>query len=589
MAYKDLQAFLKKLEQEDELVYIDTEVSQDLEITEIADRFMKSKDNNKAIVFTNVVGCDYPVCINIFGSDKRLCMALEIDSLDDIGDGIRDVIDLKRYKGIKNQILAIPSLLRLYFSFPTKFKLGTPACQEVVLEPNLDKYPILKCWPEDGGRFFTMPLVFTKDPETNQQNVGMYRMQVFDQKTTGMHWHLHKDGKEIYEKYRKLGISKMPVSVVVGCDPATIYSSTAPLPKMIDETMFASYLRKKPLNMVKCVSNDLYVPSNSEFVFEGYVDINEDYVLEGPFGDHTGYYSLADYFPLFHIEKITHKKNPMFNATIVGMPPMEDCYLGLATEKIFLPLLTLTIPEVKDMHLPFEAVFHNGALLKCESSYPKQANKIINAMWGMGQMMYQKLMVVYNEDINLRDYKSCFDSFLRNTNFSEDILITSGPLDELDHSSKQKYSGARVGFDATKKECEYLFGVEAHNINLDYEYTTYEIEKKVVALAIKFDKDNKDQIKDIVNKIKEDEVLSGIKLIIIFDQYSDISSYSHMAWRLFNNIDADRDFYLNENQLIIDATRKLPIENGGREWPNDIIMDDDIIKLVDEKFKDIKW
>lgn len=588
MAYKDLQHFLKELEKADELIYVHEQVSRDLEITEISDRVMKAKEKNKAIIFTNVEGCDYPLCINIFGSDKRMCMALEVDSLNDIGDGIRDFMELQNYKGIFNQVMALPKLARLYFSFPTKLSVGTPPCQQVIdKEVDLDRIPILKCWPQDGGRFFTMPLVFTKDPETGTQNVGMYRMQVFDKKTTGMHWHLHKDGKEIYEKYRKLGIKKMPVSVVVGSDPATIYSATAPLPKMIDETMLSSYLRKRPLQLVKSVTNDIYIPANSEFVFEGYVDIDEDYRLEGPFGDHTGYYSLADMYPVFHVEKITHKKNPIFDATIVGMPPMEDCYLSLATERIFLPLLSLTIPEIKEMHLPFEAVFHNGALLRAETAYPKHASKIVNAMWGMGQMMYQKLMVVYDQKIDLRDYKLAFETFIRNTDFSSDIMITEGPLDALDHSSKNKYHGARVGFDATLKAEDKLFGLDtSETINLDNNFKTIEIDNKVVAIAIQIEKHTPEEIKAIREIIIGDSKLSQIKLVVVVDQHTDVDSYGYIAWRLFNNIDANRDFTVNGKQLIIDATRKLPIENGGREWPDDIIMDQEIVKMVTEKFGD---
>lgn len=588
MAYKDLQHFLKKLEAEDELIYIDELVSRDLEITEISDRVMKAREKNKAIIFRNVEECDYPLCINIFGSDKRMCMALEVDSLNDIGDGIRDFMELQNYKGIFNQVMALPKLARLYFSFPTKLSVGTPPCQQVIDEEvDLDRIPILKCWPQDGGRFFTMPLVFTKDPETGTQNVGMYRMQVFDKKTTGMHWHLHKDGKEIYEKYRKLGIKKMPVSVVVGSDPATIYSATAPLPKMIDETMLSSYLRKRPLQLVKSVTNDIYIPANSEFVFEGYVDIDEDYRLEGPFGDHTGYYSLADMYPVFHVEKITHKKNPIFDATIVGMPPMEDCYLSLATERIFLPLLSLTIPEIKEMHLPFEAVFHNGALLRAETAYPKHASKIVNAMWGMGQMMYQKLMVVYDQKIDLRDYKLAFETFIRNTDFSEDIMITEGPLDALDHSSKNKYHGARVGFDSTLKSEDKLFGLDSsETIDIDNKFKTIEIDNKVCAIAIQIEKHTPEEIKAIRETIIADSKLSQIKLVVVVDQYTDVDSYGYIAWRLFNNIDANRDFTVNGKQLIIDATRKLPIENGGREWPDDIIMDEEIVKMVTEKFGD---
>lgn len=585
MAFKDLQHFISKLDQAGEIIYINDEVSRDLEITEIANRIMKSGEKNKGIVFTNVKDSPYPVCINIFGSEKRMCMALGVNELSDIGDGINQFLNLQKYKGFVNQILSLPSLSRLYFSFPSKARLLNAPCQQIVEEPNLDQLPILKCWPQDGGRFLTMPLVFTKDPETGNQNVGMYRMQVFDKKTTGMHWHLHKDGKEIYDKYRALGIKKMPVSVVIGCDPASIYSAIAPLPKMIDEMMFSSYLRRKPVKMVKSITNDIFIPAHSEFVLEGYVDIDEPYRIEGPFGDHTGYYSLTDMYPIFHIEKVTHKENPMFNATIVGMPPMEDCYFGLATEKIFRPLLGVTTPEINDMHMPFEAVFHNGALLNITSTYPKHASKVLNSMWGMGQMMYQKLMVVYDEKFSLQNYHLAFEKFLRNVDFSQDIYISQGPLDALDHSSKDKYFGARVGFDATNKDDDQLFGADPDVLYLDdYKHSTYEIDGQVVGAAIQIDKQSVMDFRNLSEKIISDPQMSKIKLVIVVDTFTDVEDLSNIAWRTFNNIDASRDFIVNQKQLIVDATRKLSHENGGRKWPDDIIMDEEVVQLVTRKF-----
>lgn len=445
MAFKDLQAFMEHLRKEKLLDEIDIEVDSNLEITEITDRVSKKYGN--ALLFKKVKNSPYPVLINTFGSYERLNMGLEVESLDEIADTIMDFMDVTNYITLMSKIKSIPKLARLANIFPKKVK--SALCQQVIEEPDLDKLPILKCWPQDGGRYITLPLVITKDPETNQQNMGMYRLQVYDKKTTGMHWHLHKDGREIYEKYRKIG-KKMPVSVVLGCDPATIYAATAPLPKMIDEMIFAGFLRKSPVELVKCVTNDIYVPANAEFVLEGYVDLDE-MRLEGPFGDHTGYYSLADMYPVFHIEKITRKKNPVYPTTIVGKPPMEDCYLGKATERIFLPLMKVQCPEIIDMNFPLEGVFHNCVIVSIKKAYPKHAQKIMNALWGMGQMMYTKMIIVVDENVNPHDLSTVAWKVFNNIDAKRDLVISEGPLDALDHASNTAYYGHRLGIDATKK------------------------------------------------------------------------------------------------------------------------------------------
>ncbi|MCG0276042.1 MAG: menaquinone biosynthesis decarboxylase [Thermosediminibacteraceae bacterium] len=312
--------------------------------------------------------------------------------------------------------------------FPKKVKQG--ACQEVVEEPDLSKLPILKCWPGDGGKFITLPLVITKDPETGAQNMGMYRLQVYDEKTTGMHWHLHKDGREIYEKYKKLG-KKMPVAVALGCDPATIYASTAPLPKGIDEMMFAGFLRKAPLELVKCKTSDIYVPANAEFILEGYVDIDE-LREEGPFGDHTGYYSIKDFYPVFHLTCITRKKNPIYPATVVGKPPMEDCFLGKATERIFLPFLKILCLEIVDINFPLEGVFHNCVIVSIKKRFPGHAKKVMHALWGIGQMMYTKIIIVVDEHVDPTDLSTVAWKVFNNVDPKRDVVIVDGPLDVLD-------------------------------------------------------------------------------------------------------------------------------------------------------------
>jgi len=446
VAYKSLQNFIKALEEKKLLKRISAEVSSDLEITEITDRI--SKGYGPALLFENIKGSSYPLLINVFGSYERLNLALEVDNIDSIAEDIKNLVDMSTYLGILNKIKAVPKVARLATVFPRK--VDRAPCQEVVEDPDLSTLPILKCWPEDGGKFITLPLVITKDPETGIQNMGMYRLQVYDNKTTGMHWHLHKDGREIYEKYRKLG-GKMPVSVAIGTDPATTYAATAPLPKEIDEMMFSGFLRKWPLEIVKSKTNDIYVPANAEFILEGYVDVNEELKEEGPFGDHTGYYSLKDKYPVFHLTCITHKKNPVYSTTIVGKPPMEDCYLGKATERIFLPLLKFQIPEIIDINFPLEGVFHNCIIVSIKKRYPGHAKKVMSALWGMGQMMYTKMIIVVDENISPQDLSTVAWKVFNNIDAKRDVVIVEGPLDALDHASDIPHYGHKMGIDATKK------------------------------------------------------------------------------------------------------------------------------------------
>ena len=445
MAYKDLQDFMNHLKEKKLLDEIEVEVDRDLEITEITDRVCKKYGH--ALFFKKVKGSPYPVLMNTLGTYERLHMGLEAKSLDEIADTITDFMDITNYSTAMSKIKSVPKLARLAKVFPKKVKHGP--CQEVIEEPDLNKLPVLKCWPKDGGRFITLPLVITRDPETGQQNMGMYRLQVYDRKTTGMHWHLHKDGRTIYEKYRKIA-KRMPVAVALGCDPAVIYAATAPLPKMVDEMIFAGFLRKAPVEVVKCVTNPIDVPAHAEFVLEGYVSLDE-LRLEGPFGDHTGYYSLTDMYPVFHVEKVTRKKHPVYPATIVGRPPMEDCYLGKATERIFLPFIKVQCPEIVDMNFPLEGVFHNCVIVAIQKTYPKQAHKVMNALWGLGQMMYTKMIIVVDETVDPHDLSTVIWKVFNNIDAKRDLVISEGPLDALDHASDTAYYGNRLGIDATKK------------------------------------------------------------------------------------------------------------------------------------------
>ena len=448
MAYKDLKEFIDRLEAAGELKRISTPLNPELEVTEVADRAMKL--GGPALLIEQPVGSDIPVLINAFGSKRRMAMALGVEDIDEIASRIEDLIKMEVPKGLIGKLKMLPSLAKLSASFPKS--VGSGPCQEVVLkgkDASLDKFPILKCWPGDGGRFITLPVVFTKDPETGTRNVGMYRMHVYDSHTTGMHWHAHKVGARHYAGYERLG-RRMEVAVALGGDPAITYSATAPLPEDIDEMIFAGFIRQKPVEMVKCVSIDLEVPSESEIVREGYVEPGERRT-EGPFGDHTGYYSLADEYPVFHVTAITHKKSPIYPATIVGRPPMEDCWLAKATERIFLPLMKAQMPEIVDMNLPVEGVFHNVAIVSIQKRYPGHARKVMHALWGMGQASFTKVIVVVDENVDVQNMGEVLWRIGNNIDPKRDVCFVEGPVDVLNHASPVPNFGSKMGIDATKK------------------------------------------------------------------------------------------------------------------------------------------
>lgn len=451
MAFYDLREFISALESRGMLKRIKIPVDCNLEITEITDRVSKMEGKkNVALLFENVKGYDMPVLMNAFGSMERLALAFGVNDIEEIPNELREILRLP-YISLQNKmdlIHIIPTAKRA-INFP-KYVKKAP-CQEVVItdNPTLDKFPILKCWPQDGGPFITLPLVFTRNPKTGKRNVGMYRLQKYDGQTTGMHWHLHKDGASNYRAYQEMGKDKIEVAVAIGTDPVITYAATAPLPRDIDEMVFAGFLRKKSVEMVKCKTVDVEVPAYSEIVLEGYVNIGETR-REGPFGDHTGYYSLADDYPVFHITCITHRKNPIYSATIVGKPPMEDCFLAKATERIFLPLLQQTLPEIRDINFPLEGVFHDCVMVSIKKTYPQQAKKVMHAIWGMGQMMFTKMIIVVDEHVDVQKEKEVWWRVFNNIDAKHDIVMVEGPLDALDHSSPMAKWGTKIGIDATK-------------------------------------------------------------------------------------------------------------------------------------------
>lgn len=457
MAYKDLREFLRLLEGKGLLRRIAAEVDPILEISEITDRMCKSPNGGKALFFEKVKGSRYPVVTNIFGSFDRMSLALGVGRIDDVAARIVELLNQAPPKTLLEKLAMLPRLFEFSRYLPRRVKHGP--CQEVVEKenPNLGEFPIIKCWPGDGqpgdeGRFITLPMVFTKDPETGRQNCGMYRIHVYDRRTTGMHWHIHKDGARHYEKYGALGI-EMPAAVSVGSDPAVIYAATAPLPESVDEMLFAGFLRREPVEMVKCITSEIEVPANCELVIEGRLRPGEQRI-EGPFGDHTGFYSAADYYPVFHVTCITHRKDMVYPATIVGKPPMEDCYMGKATERIFLPLMRLDFPEIRDINLPMEGVFHNAALISIKKSYPGHAKKVIHGLWGKGQMMFSKLLIIVDEDVDVQNISYTAWRVLNNVDWKRDVVIAEGPVDDLDHASSWPRYGSKMGIDATRKTRE---------------------------------------------------------------------------------------------------------------------------------------
>ena len=448
MAYNDLREFVGALEKAGELKRVSLEVDPYLEITEFADRSVKN--GGPAFLFENPKGSKVPVLVNAFASMKRMEIALGVDNVDEIANRITEYLEMRMPQGLINKLKMLPKLAEVGSFFPKIVSKGP--CKEVILREgfSLKDYPVLHCWPQDGGPFITLPLVFSKNPATGKRNCGMYRMQVYDERTTGMHWQTHKQGAEHHRRLIAEGKKRMDVAVAIGSDPATMYSAILPLPPDLDEMMIAGFLRGKPVEMVKCEMSDIEVPANAEIVLEGYLELGESR-SEGPFGDHTGFYSLEEDYPVFHVTCVTQRKNPIYATTIVGPPPMEDYYMGKAIERIFLPLMRLQLPEVRDICMPAEGIFHNLILVSIRKSYPGHARKVMHAIWGLGQAMFSKCIVVVDEDVDVQNVSEVAWKAFNNIDPERDIQFVMGPVDSLDHASRMLNYGSKMGVDATKK------------------------------------------------------------------------------------------------------------------------------------------
>lgn len=449
MAIDDLRQFIRALEKEGELKRISFPVDPHLEITQFADRSVKT--GGPAFLFEKPKGSAVPLAINLFASMRRMEIALGVSGVEAIAQRIVGFLEMQKPEGLLDKLKLLPKLGELSAAFPKTVPSGP--CKDIVRRKDfsLDYFPILHCWPGDAGRFITLPMVFSHDPTTGKRNCGMYRLQVFDGQTTGMHWQKHKQGADHYRRLAAEGKeTRMPVAVSIGADPITMFSAILPLPPNIDEMLFAGFLRGKPVEMVKCETSDILVPANSEIILEGHLNLGE-LRREGPFGDHTGFYSLDDDYPVFHIECITHRKDPIYAATIVGPPPMEDFYMGKAIERIFLPLMRMQLPEVRDICMPAEGIFHNLILISIRKSYPGHARKVMHAIWGLGQAMFSKCIVVVDEDVNVQNVAEVTWKALNNIDPQRDIEFSLGPIDSLDHSSRLPNYGSKMGIDATTK------------------------------------------------------------------------------------------------------------------------------------------
>jgi 4-hydroxy-3-polyprenylbenzoate decarboxylase len=605
MKYHSLKEFIDRLDQEGELLRIQESVSPILEIAEITDRVSKQPGGGKALLFENVEGSSMPVLINAFGSVKRMNMALGVHNIEDIPKRIESYIKIPPPTTLMDKAKLLPMLLQAAQFPPKLLQTSHPPCQEVVhLNDDIDlgTIPILQCWPQDAGRFITFPIVINKSVDKKIKNVGLYRMQVYDKKTTGMHWHIHKDGAHFFHEYRKQN-KIMEVAVALGADPASCYSASAPLPYGIDEFLLAGFIRKASVPLVKCKTVDLEVPANAEIVLEGYIDPSE-MRLEGPFGDHTGYYSQDGDYPIFHITAITHRKNPVYLTTIVGKPPQEDFYLGRATERIFLPLLKTQLPEIIDMDMPVEGVFHNCVIVSLDKRYPMQTRRLMSALWGLGQMSFVKTIVTVDADINVHDYEEVTKLLLDKIDFETDLFFSEGVLDVLNHASDQMLYGSKLGVDLTTKiEGEPGYGKKpytkidnADSPTLEEIKTAFKdvqafkmlkLQSKRSVAFIALDKAGPHQSKEFIQSFLKHPEFSSIEIFIALEGHVEIENVSTVMWKFFNNLDPKRDFYFHEGRLGIDATQKFPEEGYQQDWPEEIEMSPEIKSQVDKKWNDL--
>ena len=603
MNYAGLQDFVKVLEEEQELIRISAPVSSYLEITEIADRVSKGKDGGKALLFEKVEGSAFPVLINAFGSPKRIALALGTETLDQLGKRLQDILAPERPKNMGDKLRLLLRALRLACYFGRVVKMAHPPCQEIIRrgeEVDLGQLPVLHCWPDDGGPFITLPVVFTKSLISGKRNAGLYRMQVFDKNTTGMHWHTHKDGAHFFREYESRNC-RMEVAVAIGTDPAVTYAATAPLPPEIDEMLLAGFIRRKAVKLVPAVTVDLAVPAEAEIILEGYIDPQEKRI-EGPFGDHTGYYSLPDLYPVFHVTALTHRKNALYSTTVVGRPPMEDCYLALATERIFLPLLRTLMPEIKDYWLPWEGVFHNIAVVAINKQYPGQARKVIYGLWGSGQMSFCKAIVVVDAD-GLRDKgPHLLKEILSRIDLAMDVFTAEGILDALDHASPCAFFGGKLGVDATRRipgetprpEQTSIGDVIDKNAIIRNVKALDECisELRLISedinfplVILKIHKNVNKRVGYFRNLLLDAEVISR-GIAVFCDVAVNINDDSELLWKIFNNVDPRRDILIRDKLVIIDATTKSDLDGHQRPWPEELINRLDIKQRVDTRWEE---
>lgn len=604
MAWKGLSHFISALDKAGELQRIHEYVDPVLEMAEVADRV--SKNRGKALLFQNN-GTRFPVLINAFGSQKRIALATGNEDPAETGNGILGIIDsfTGTPGGLKKKVRNLLKIGRTAGYLPVRIK-GKGFCQQVIIrDPDLGTLPVLKCWPYDGGRFITLPMVHTIHPVSGKTNVGMYRMQILGRNTTAMHWQRHKTGAAHFEAWKKDG-RLMPVAVALGGDPVYTYAATAPLPENVDEYILAGLLRKKRVRLVKCITSDLYVPADADIVIEGYVDPARPYVTEGPFGDHTGFYSLSDKYPVFSVTCITHSRDAVYPATVVGIPPMEDAWFAAITERIFLaPLKLAFLPELTDLHMPEPGVAHNLVIVKINKTYPGQGMKVVSSLLGAGQMMFTKYLAVVSGDIDIRNYMELIYNILINTCPERDILFTRGPLDVLDHSADSYSFGGKAGIDATIKLPEEMGG-RSDNIlaedkkDFDFDWvnsikrqdliTGHNRELLAEGLPVVILSVNPSHDPDIVKKVTSAVRLSaGEKeagLIIVVDHTVDVDDFYMTCWQVLGNSDPVRDhIFVTPSILLIDGTIKLYRKGGfSRQWPNIVCSSSGTIRSVDEKW-----
>lgn len=613
MAYKNQQAFIDALDKAGELVRIKTFVDPKLEIAEITDRVSKSGGGGKALLFENT-GYDFPVLMNAYGSEKRMCLALGVEHLDQVARDIESLFQLlaSPKESIVDKLKLLPKLGQ-FASWMPKVKKGKGECQDVIWKGNdadMTRLPVITCWPNDGGPFVTLPVIHTKDPNSGTRNVGMYRMQVFGPQLTGMHWHKHKVSAKHFNEYKKLK-KRMPVAVSLGGDPAYAYSATAPLPENVDEYMLAGFLRKKKVELVRCITQpDIEVPADADFVIEGYVDPDDELIWEGPFGDHTGYYSLADWYPRFHVTAITHKRNAVYPATIVGIPPQEDAWLGKATERIFLAPIKMTmVPEIIDMDMPVEGVFHNLVIAQIQKDYAGQGQKVMNAMWGAGQMMFNKILVLADQHVRIQSYEELAKYVFANLNVARDVTFSTGPMDVLDHSCSKLGFGGKMCIDGTKKFEEESDDNFIRSENPEVPDSSFwqafpEIvkvncdlfSKGIPVMIVAVEKNRPHHIREIHEKLCNDVRMERISMILYVEHTVDPHNLPVALWRFCNNLDPKRDQFLVEKTSLtqpdklfaclgLDGSRKTAeFDNFHRDWPNIIVADDATIESVDEKW-----